>query len=367
MARKKAVRKRKVSDVGSTTGLIEVIETVGGADAQLMSDEDRLLSEVGEWVPTGFPWLDRVWSNGLGGPTGRCFQIYGKFATGKSALAQFLAALYQGMNYHVIYIDAEIDVQRQRLAQYNYDPERFIHVVPESAESAWNAVHAALNYAKECRFPVFIVWDSIAASMPDSEKGRDAGKATVAELARVMSRGGRRLQVQLAKSGSCLCFVNQLREAINKFSPGGKSFVRPGGHAADFFCSSIIRTTRIKTIKEKDIPAGFLIQAVFEKNRFARPFQFCNLVLDFEEGPSPVKSTFHYLLHQKKLLRTGKSYKLRSRDAKRYDVGTFTRDEFPDVLAEHKDAFDALFARMARAGATLQPISDDDDDEIDDE
>jgi hypothetical protein len=110
-----------------------------------------------------------------------------------------------------------------------------------------------------------------------------------------------------------------------------------------------------------------LIRAVFEKNRFARPFQFCDFVLDFEEGPSPVKSTFHYLLQQKKLLRTGKSYKLRARDAKRYDIGAFTRAEFADVLAEHKEAFDALFARMARAGATLQPINDEDEDEIDDD
>src|SRR4029078_3164602 len=80
-----------------------------------------------------------------------------------------------------------------------------------------------------------LVVDSVAALVPRSELEGEMGEATMGVQARLMSQALRKLTSIVAKSKTCLIFINQLREKIGVMF--GNPETTTGGRALKFYAS----------------------------------------------------------------------------------------------------------------------------------
>ena len=95
-----------------------------------------------------------------------------------------------------------------------------------------------------------VVVDSVAALVPRAEIDGEMGDAQVGLQARLMSQALRKLTGVVAKSRTCLIFINQLREKIGVMF--GNPETTTGGRALKFYSSIRIDIRRIGAIKDAD-------------------------------------------------------------------------------------------------------------------
>lgn len=180
-----------------------------------------------------------------GWPKGRISEVYGREGSGKSTvalmgMAQALAAGGVG-----VYVDAENAVVDSYARKIGVDfrpvemggPGNVIRVSPPSAEDIETYVIAAALSGVN-----FIVVDSVAAMVPRNENARNAAdekdKVQVAELPRIMSRFMPKLQNIIAKTGTHVMFLNQVRDKIGAMGYTEEAkMTTTGGNALRFFAS----------------------------------------------------------------------------------------------------------------------------------
>lgn len=300
-AKVNVVTARERSKAPAATNLVKIVRKREGkdnADNVLLFSEEPQLRSVKTWVPTGFPWLDWVVSDGRGLPVGRAVQLWGKFAVGKSALAQYLIYCFQQANGLALYYDWEHSLDPDHLTHYRVDSERLVVYYPETIESGFDTMFDVLNEWEDDT-PLYIGYDSVAQSLPMAEqKAKEFGASTVATVPRAMSKACRKLPRLLSKRNATVVFVNQTRANIGAGLYEARD-LRPGGQALDFACSVILRMRRLKklkrTVKGVEQTTGYLLGLQTDKCRHAPPGRQCEIVLDFKHGPDPVASMHHFL------------------------------------------------------------------------
>lgn len=273
----------------------------------LLSDQSSL-SEVQEWIPTGFADLDRCLGGGWA--VGRCSEVFGDEASGKSALAHSAIRECQRRGGLAMLLDYEQALDKKKIRNVGIDETRLVYVAPESMEEGWEAIWAFLDSvkARKLQGPALIVWDSIAAAIPKVELEGKMDEHAVGAHARLMSKGCRKASRAVAKARAHLMWINQYRSKIGGGGwHGGPDKDTTGGRAAKFYSSQRLSCTRIKRIKPSSDagvpPSGYLILCETQKCRLAPPHRKTEWVLDFVEGPSASLTTQHLLL-QAGLVRT---------------------------------------------------------------
>lgn len=262
----------------------------------LLNDDGIVLAEVTECIPTGFSNLDFILGGGW--PVRRCVEIFGPEGKGKSALTHMAIKGVQDIGGTAMLLDFEAALDPERLAGYKIDTKRLIYHIPDHIEQGWDLVWAMMAElaAKEPTAPLLIVWDSIAGSVPKAElEEKSFDKVHVALIARAMSKGCRRMYKAIAKVRACMMFVNQIREQIGKWGIGPQT-TTPGGRAVKFAASIRVGIKYTKNIKVGDMVTGYNVFVSTIKNRLFPPHRKTNWVLDFDLGPSPELTMFHYLL-----------------------------------------------------------------------
>jgi recombination protein RecA len=86
-----------------------------------------------------------------------------------------------------------------------------------------------------------------------------------------MSQALRKLTAVVARSNTCLVFINQIREKIGVMF--GSPETTPGGRALKFYSSVRVDVRRISTIKEGENTIGMRMKAKVVKNKIAPPFR----------------------------------------------------------------------------------------------
>ena len=217
-------------------------------------------------IPTGSLSIDAAL--GVGGfPRGRVIEIYGPESSGKTTLALHVIAEAQRRGGMAAFIDAEHALDAVYAGKLGVDTDNLLVSQPDSGEQALEIAEVLIRSGA---VDVLVV-DSVAALVPRAELEGEMGDAQMGMQARLMSQALRKLTSVVAKSKTCLIFINQLREKIGVMF--GNPETTTGGRALKFYASIRLDIRRIASLKEGDEVIGNRTKVKVVKNKVAPPFR----------------------------------------------------------------------------------------------
>ncbi len=263
---------------------------------------------------------------GVGGfPRGRVVEVYGPESSGKTTLALHVVAEAQRMGGNAAYIDAEHAMDAEYAQKLGVSINDLFISQPDSGEQA---LEIAEHLIRSTAFDVVVV-DSVAALVPRAELDGDMGDSQPGLQARLMSQAMRKLTAVVARSNTCLIFINQIREKIGVMF--GSPETTTGGRALKFYSSLRLEIRRVGPIKDGESIIGNRTRVKVAKNKVAPPFKEAEFDIMYGQGISREGDLLDLAVEHKIVDKSGAwfSYK-----GERLGQG---RDNAKNFLAENKD------------------------------
>src|SRR5687767_3959355 len=279
-------------------------------------------------IPTGALSLDAAL--GVGGmPRGRVVEIYGPESSGKTTLSLQVIAEAQRRGGMAAFVDAEHALDAAYAAKLGVDTDNLLVSQPDSGEQALEIAEVLIRSGA---VDVLVI-DSVAALVPRAELEGEMGDAQMGMQARLMSQALRKLTSVVAKSKTCLIFINQLREKIGVMF--GNPETTTGGRALKFYASIRLDIRRIASLKEGDEVIGNRTKVKVVKNKVAPPFREAEFDILYGEGISKEGDLLDLGVEMKIIEKSGAWYAI---DGERMGQGRENARQFlkdnPDIRAE---------------------------------
>ena len=193
------------------------------------------------------------------------------------------------------------------------------------------------------------------------------GDSHVGLQARLMSQALRKLTGSVAKSNTCVIFINQLRMKIGVMF--GNPETTTGGNALKFYSSVRLDIRRIASIKERDNVVGNRVKVKVAKNKMAAPFKSAEFDIYYDEGISRSGEILDIAVENNILEKSGTwfSYKGERLGQGRENARQFLK-EHPETLEEleikvrEKMALPGAAAKVSATGAAEAGDGGDDDE-----
>ncbi len=235
-------------------------------------------------IPTGSLAIDEALGCG-GYPRGRVVEIFGPESSGKTTLTLHAIAQCQRQGGICAFVDAEHALDVTYARNLGVDLDQLLIAQPDSGEQALEITETLVRSGAVD----LVIVDSVAALVPRAELEGEMGDAHVGLQARLMSQALRKITGVTGRTGTCVIFINQLRQKIGVTWGSGETTT--GGNALKFYCSLRIDIRRIGSVKAgaKDDNAhiGNKTRVRIVKNKLAPPFQQAIVEIMYGRGICP--------------------------------------------------------------------------------
>jgi recombination protein RecA len=304
-------------------------------------------------ISTGSISMD--WALGVGGfPRGRICEVFGPESSGKTTVALQVVAQAQAAGGMAAYIDVEHALDPLYARALGVDVDNLLVSQPDFAEQALEITGALIASGS---IDVLVV-DSVAALVPKAELDGEMGDSHVGVQARLMSQAMRKLTGVVARSNTCLIFINQIREKIGVMF--GSPETTTGGRALKFYSSVRVDIRRIAAIKDGETVTGSRTKVKIVKNKVAAPFREAEFDIIYGEGISKEGDLVDLGVQQNIVEKSGSWYSL---DGERIGQG---RENARQFLRDHPDAREKIDAKLRvalglvrNADGSMQPPPED--------
>src|SRR6202163_3453890 len=287
-------------------------------------------------IPSGSISLDSAL--GVGGfPRGRVVEVFGPESSGKTTITLQVIAEAQKLGGMAAFVDAEHALDPGYAKKLGVDVDNLLVSQPDYGEQALEITEALV---RSNAIDVLVV-DSVAALVPKAELDGEMGDSHMGLQARLMSQALRKLTGTVAKSRTCLIFINQIREKIGVMF--GNPEITTGGGGLKFYSSVRIDIRRIAAIKEGDVVTVSRTRVKIVKNKVAAPFRESEFDILYGEGISREGDLIDLAVAQNILEKSGSwfSYK-----GERIGQG---RENARSFLKENKDTMAKLDVEVRKA------------------
>ena len=324
---------------------LKQIEKAYGEGTIMRIDGSRRVTV--QTIRSGSLGLDQA--TGVGGlPKGRIIEVFGPESSGKTTLCLHTIANAQQAGGTAAFIDAEHAFDTAYAQALGVKLDDLLVSQPDSGEQALEVAELLVR----SNAVDIVVIDSVAALVPKAELDGEMGASHVGLQARLMSKGLRKLTGCVSKSGTCLVFINQLREKIG--IAYGSPETTPGGRALKFYASLRLDIRRTGAIKEGERQVGSTVRVKVVKNKCASPFRQAAFEMIFGQGISA----------EGELIDLGESLSVLEKSGAWYSFGEIRlgngREQVRKFLKENRETAEAIRQAIQTKlimGETIEPVS----------
>lgn len=266
---------------------------------------------------------------GRGLPRGRIIEVFGPESSGKTTVALHAVAMAQRAGGVAAFIDAEHALDPGWARRIGVDLESLLVSQPSSGEEA---LKIAEMLVKSNAVDIIVI-DSVAALVPRAEVEGEIGDQHVGIQARLMSQALRMLNPTIAKTKTCMVFINQIRQKIGVMF--GNPETTSGGLALKFYSSVRLEIRKVTNVKDGEETVGARVKVRVVKNKVAPPFKSCEFDLMHDRGISREGDLIDLAIEDKLIEKSGAwiSYGETRLGQGRENAKQFLRDN-PAVMEE---------------------------------
>ena len=290
---------------------------------------------------------------GVGGfPRGRVVEIFGPESSGKTTIALHAIAQAQKAGGTAAFIDAEHAMDAKYAKMLGVNTDELLVSQPDSGEQA---LEIAEVLVRSGAVDILVV-DSVAALVPKAELEGEMGDSLPGLQARLRSQALRKLTAIVAKSNTCMVFINQMREKIGVMF--GNPETTTGGRALKFYSSIRVDIRRIASIKEGEQVVGNRTRVKIVKNKLAPPFRDAEFDILYNQGISWEGDLVDLGVDRKLIEKSGAwfSYKGERLGQGRENAKVFVR-EHPDIAQELSTKLRELLGLAKPAPAPVPAVA----------